>query len=66
MDDRQDKILTAGTYELADDYHARILAKVCIDNPTHKRFTFIFHLLNTFDLPLTYMQHSVLEVGYMY
>ena len=28
MDDRQDKILTAGTYELADDYHARILGKV--------------------------------------
>ena len=28
MDDRQDKILTAGPYELADDYHARILGKV--------------------------------------
>lgn len=28
MDDRKDRILTAGTYELADDYHARILEKV--------------------------------------
>ena len=33
MDDRQDKILTAGTYELADDYHARILKKVRIGTP---------------------------------
>ena len=28
MDDREDRIITAGPYELADDYHARILAKV--------------------------------------
>ena len=28
MDDRRDRIITAGQYELADDYHARILNKV--------------------------------------
>ena len=28
MDDRGDRIITAGPYELADDYHTRILTKV--------------------------------------
>ena len=48
MDDREDRIITAGPYELADDYHARILAKV------YKVLSFPLLAINMFSHVFTY------------